>query len=151
MSGERCCQDRGQFGGAEVLPFGFLIFVAAMLVVANAWGVIDAKLAVTAAAREAVRVYVESPDAATAQAAAQRRAGQTMAAYGRGGSRVTITTPVVVGGFRRCGRVTMTVSYEVPIVAVPFIGGLGKLRPVTSSYTELIDPFRSGLAGTARC
>ena len=46
----------------EVLPFGFLMFVSVTLLLANAWAVIDAKLAVSAAAREAVRAYVESDD-----------------------------------------------------------------------------------------
>ncbi|MBA2283441.1 MAG: hypothetical protein H0W25_19710, partial [Acidimicrobiia bacterium] len=50
--------ERGQMGGIEALPFGLLIFVVGALLVANAWAVIDAKLAVTAAAREAARTWV---------------------------------------------------------------------------------------------
>ena len=50
--------DRGQAGGMEVLPLGFLVLVSVTLVIANAWGVIDARMAVSAAAREAVRAYV---------------------------------------------------------------------------------------------
>ena len=59
--------DAGQVGGFEALPFGVLIFVLGALLVTNAWAVIDAKLAATAAAREAARVYVESADAASAE------------------------------------------------------------------------------------
>ncbi len=137
--------DHGQVGGIEVLPFGFLIFVSVTLLIANAWGVIDAKLAVTSAAHEGVRAYVEADNATTAATAARQRAAETLNGYGRGGARATIGTPVLNGDFRRCARVTLTVSYDLPIVAVPFIGGLGRLKPVTSTLTEVVDPFRSGL------
>ena len=40
---------------------------------------------------------------------------------------------------------TVTVYYEVPAVAVPFIGGFGSSVLVSSAFTEVIDPFRSGL------
>ena len=43
--------------GMEVIPFGLLTFVVGALLVANAWAVIDAKMAVSAAAREATRAY----------------------------------------------------------------------------------------------
>ncbi|MGV3758684.1 MAG: hypothetical protein ACO1PW_03960 [Actinomycetota bacterium] len=47
--------DRGQVAGIEAIPFGLLIFVLGGLLLANAWAVVDAKLATDAAAREAVR------------------------------------------------------------------------------------------------
>jgi hypothetical protein len=47
--------------------------------------------------------------------------------------------------------VTITVTYDVPALFVPFIGGFGDLAPVRSTYTELIDPFRDGLPGSALC
>ena len=149
--GVRRSGDRGQIGGIEVLPFGFLVFVSVTLVVANAWGVVDAKLAVTAAAREAVRSYVESTGVDAASVAARRRARETLTAYGRGGARAVVYEPVVDGPYRRCGRVAITVSYDMPVIAVPFIGGFGHLRSVSSTFTEVIDPFRSGLAGATRC
>ena len=146
----RARNDRGQVGGMEVLPFGFLTFVSMTLVLANAWGVIDAKLAVTAAAREGARAYAEADDPAAGAAAARRRAAETLDAYGRGGGRATIGRPSIDGQFRRCGRVTVTVAYDLPVVAVPFVGGLGRIQPVASSFTEVIDPFRSGVAGRGR-
>ena len=151
MTPRRLCGDRGQVGGIEILPFGFLVFVSGMLMIANAWGVIDAKLAVTSAAREAVRAFVESPDADTAVVAARQSANDTLTAYGRDGDRATIGSPVLADEFGRCVRVTVTVSYEVPVLVVPFIGGFGHLEPVSSTFTELIDPYRNGLAGTAAC
>ncbi len=146
-----CRGDAGQVGGMEALPFGFLIFIAGTLLFANVWGVIDAKLAVTSAAREAARAYVEAPDAAAASRAAGQRADETLAAYGRDGQRAQVTVPPIQDGYRRCARVSVTVSYDVPAVAIPFIGGFGDIAPVSSTFTELIDPFRDGLTGEAAC
>lgn len=144
--------DHGQVGGIEVLPFGFLVFVAGTLIIANAWGVVDARMAVTSAARESVRAYVEAPEATEAGLAASARAREALTAYGRDGERATIGEPVLAGdAFSRCIRVSITVSYEIPVIAVPFIGGFGRLRPVASTYTELVDPFRSGIPGEAAC
>ena len=44
-------RDESGQAGIEVLPFGILTFVVGALLVANAWAVIDAKIAVSAAAR----------------------------------------------------------------------------------------------------
>ncbi len=151
QSRRRCRGDAGQVGGMEVLPLGFLVFIAGTLLIANAWGVIDAKLAVTSAAREAARAYVEAPDLATATTAANQRAQETLTAYGRDGNRAQVNAPVAVDGHARCARITVTVSYDVPAIAIPFIGGFGDLAPVTSTYTELVDPFRDGLSGEALC
>ena len=143
--------DAGQVGGMEVLPFGLLIFISGTLLFANVWGVIDAKLAVTSAAREAARAYVEAPDAVVAAAAADRRAVETLTAYGRDGERAKVIIPAPTDDYTRCARVSITVSYDVPAVAIPFIGGFGDLAPVTSTFTELIDPFRDGISGEAVC
>ncbi|NCG38727.1 MAG: hypothetical protein GWP48_14565 [Actinobacteria bacterium] len=147
----RCRGDSGQVGGIEVLPFGFLIFVAGTLLLANVWGVIDAKLATTSAAREGARAFVEGDDVYAAAAEAEFRAQESLAAYGRNDERATISAPTLPHGFTRCGRVTITVTYDVPALFVPFIGGFGDLAPVRSTYTELIDPFRDGLPGPALC
>jgi hypothetical protein len=143
--------DRGQIGGIEVLPFGFLVFVSATLLFVNVWGIIDAKFAVTAAAREATRAFVEADTEVSAIEAAVRRGTDTLTAYGRGGERSTVGAPVLAEPFGRCARVTITVSYEIPALTIPFIGGLGSLAPVEATHTEIVDPFRSGIAGTAAC
>lgn len=143
--------DAGQVGGIEVLPFGFLVFVAVTLLLVNAWGVIDAKLATTSAAREAVRAFVESPDIGTAVAAAEWRARESLAAYGRDGDRADVGAPALPDGFVRCGRVAVTVTYDVPALTIPFLGGFGGVISVESTATELIDPFRDGLPGAAAC
>lgn len=140
--------ERGQAGGIEALPFGLLIFVVGALLVASAWAVIDAKLAVVSAAREGARTYVEADDARSAEAAATAAAEEAMANHGRGGGvDVDIDAPA---SFTRCAGVQVQVSYEVPAVPLPWIGGLGAIT-VSSTHSERIDPFRDGIAGEARC
>lgn len=142
--------DGGFVGGVEALPFGFLVLIVGVLLMANAWGVVDARMAVSAAAREGARAYVEA-DAGQASTVARQRATETLRAIGRGDARATVHGPIVAGGFRRCGRVEITVDYRVPVLTIPYIGGFGALRPVSATHSEVIDPFRDGLEGEARC
>jgi hypothetical protein len=37
----------------------------------------------------------------------------------------------------------------VPALTIPWIGGLGSGIEVTSSHSELVDPYRSGVPGSA--
>ena len=144
--------DRGQLAGIEALPFGVLTFVVGMLLVVNAWGVVDAKQATTSAAREAVRAYVEAPDEATAIAAAEEAARRSMEGHGRDSSRTTVEIHHADGRpFGRCTRVTVTVHHPVPALRLPWIGGYGHAFDVGASQSEVVDPYRSGLAGAAQC
>ncbi|MEZ5243909.1 MAG: hypothetical protein R2707_02340 [Acidimicrobiales bacterium] len=117
----------------------------------NAWGVIDAKFAVTAAARESVRAFIEADTLAEATATATRRGTETLGAWGRDDERATVGSPAIGASFGRCVRVSITVSYEVPLIQVPFIGGFGSATPVESTHSALVDPFRSGLDGPSTC
>lgn len=144
--------DRGFAGGIEALPFGVLIFVVGSLLVTNAWAVVDAKMAVTAAAREAARTYVESPDAANGTTAARSASEQTLAGYGRDPAQSEIEIRHDGGApFARCVRVTVEVHHLVPALSLPFIGGFGEGFDVAARHSEVIDPFRDGLAGDGRC
>lgn len=144
--------DRGQVGGIEVLPFGMLIFVIGSLLIANAWGVVDAKLAVTSAAREAVRVYVEAPDAGTALTDADAAARTAIAGHGRNGARATVEVRHADDRpFARCTRATVVVHYPVPALSLPWVGGYGEAFDVIARQSEIVDPYRSGLPGEARC
>jgi hypothetical protein len=143
---------RGQVAGIEVLPFGVLTFVVGTLLVANAWGVVDAKLATTSAAREAVRAYVEAPDADTAMASADAAARDAVAGHGRNPDATTVEVRHEGDRpFGRCTRVTVTVHHPVPAIRLPFIGGYGHAFDVVSSQSEVVDPYRSGLPGEASC
>jgi hypothetical protein len=145
----RCRGDRGQVGGIEALPFGLLIFVVGSLLIANAWAVVDAKFATDAAARQAVRTFVEADEDATAVSQAEAAGLAAIDSHGRDPERATVR-PVGPAPLERCARVTFEAVYEVPALTLPFIGGYGQAPfRVRSAHSELVDPFRSGLAGEA--
>jgi hypothetical protein len=52
-------------------------------------------------------------------------------------------------GFTRCARATFTASYDVPVLNLPWIGGFGSGLDVSSRHSELIDPYRDGVPGSA--
>lgn len=146
----RCRADGGQVGGAEVLPFGILVFVVGGLLIANAWAVIDAKFATDAAAHAAVRAYAEAPDATSAEQRALEAAGDTAEGFGRTRHRLDIDL-VTDSEFGRCARVRATVRYQVPALSLPWIGGYGDAFHISSVRSELVDPYRSGLPGAVAC
>ena len=145
--------DRGQVGGIEVLPFAILIFVIGTLLIANAWAVVDAKLAVNAATRESVRAFVEASSEVAGRERSERIARETLAGYGRNPAKLELAGPDYQhgGGFERCNPVTIRASYPVPALTIPIIGGFGEAFRVSSSHTEIVDPFRSGLAAGGGC
>lgn len=146
--------DRGQVAGIEVLPFGLLVFVAGGLLLTNIWGVVDAKFAAGAAAREATRYVVESAradvDPATIRAGAASVARQTLDDHGRT-SPAEVTVRPDAAALTRCQRIEVTVSTEVPAIRIPFIGGYGEPFDIVATHSELVDPTRSGVAGKADC
>jgi len=135
------------------------VFVVGALLIANAWAVVDAKVAVDAAARQAARTFVEADleavaGAAGAEAAAVTAGLDALAAHGRDPGRATVEMTALDGaggqqGFSRCARVTFTATYEVPALTIPWIGGFAGGIAVTSTSSELVDPYRSGVPGTA--
>ena len=143
----RAAGEDGAVGGLEALPFGVLVFVVGTLIVVNAWGVVDAKMTVASAAREAVRAYVEAPVGADAEALAHTAAQETMNALGRTARPPQVT---LSGAFARCNRVSATVAYPVPALRLPWVGGLGSFT-ARSTASEVVDPLRSGVAGEATC
>ncbi|MGH8906638.1 MAG: hypothetical protein ACRD0K_09000 [Egibacteraceae bacterium] len=142
--------EHGAAGGFEAIAFGTLIFVFGTLLVANAWDVVDARFAVAAAVREAARAYVEAESADQANAAGQRAAQATMAAYGRADppAQADVRT---TGAFARCARATWTVSYPVSVIVLPGVFGLDEVYTVSASHSEIVDPLRTGLEGEADC
>lgn len=139
--------EDGAVGGVEALPFGLLVFVIGTLIVVNAWGVVDAKLAVAGAAREAVRAYVEAPADGSPEAAGSAAARAAMHSAGR---TARIPEVMFVGEFTRCARIRATVAYPVPAVRLPWVPHMGTFT-VRSTASELVDPLRSGIEGEAHC
>jgi hypothetical protein len=141
-------KDAGFAGGIEGLVFGLLIFVCGALLVGNAWAVVDTKLAADAAAREAARTYVEAPNSQAAAAGADQAASAALAGYGRS-ARAAVS--LSSGTFGRCQRITIQVRDQAPFVQLPFVGRIGGAEEVSARHSELVDPYRSGLPGTAAC
>jgi hypothetical protein len=141
--------DAGFVGGFEGLLFGLLLFVVGTLLVGYAWAVVDTKAAAEDAARQAARSYVEAPSAAAAASSAEQAAALSLSGNGRDPARAVVT--LAAGSFGRCRRITMSVSYPAPLLDLPFAGRLGSAQTVRAEHSELVDPFRSGLPGTAAC
>ena len=103
--------DAGQVAGIESIPFGLLVLIVGILLVAHTWAVVDAKFVATAAAREATRAYVEStePDAAEA---ARRAAADAVDRSGR--TPASLDLRQATAGFGRCVRSRFEVAPERP-------------------------------------
>lgn len=143
----RWADESGFAGGAEALPFGVLVFVIGSLLLANAWGVIDAKLAASAAAREATRAYVESPGPTSEDAARDARlaAASAIVGHGRDASKMSLENRGAAT-WTRCATITFEVSYPVATISLPWVKGLGpEAFTVRASHSELVDPYRSGV------
>lgn len=136
----RLRSEAGFVGGFEALPFGLLVLVAGTLLLANAWGVVDANLAASAAAREAVRTYVETNDLARAEQAAL----DALVGHGKDLAAADLRWLDLTDD--RCRPVTLEVSMRVPAIALPWIGGFGSAITTRARHTELVDPLRAGLA-----
>jgi hypothetical protein len=142
--------DAGWAGGGEVIPFCVLIFVIGTLMVTNLWGVIDAKMATNGAAREAARVVAESdgPTPAPGEEALGKGAAiASIQAHERDPGRLSYRLEYGdgrTGAWAPCTEATVTVEYRLSLIRLPLIGMvLGPDYPVTSTHTEIIDPYRS--------
>lgn len=142
--------DEGFAGGMDAVVVGMLVFVVALLVVANAWAVIDAKLAAEAAAREATRAYVESNHAEQAWPAAVAAAQRTIAGHGRDHRRTSVR-PGAELALARCARVHIEVRHPVVLFPLSVLGRRGTVVAVVGSHVERVDAHRSGLAGQSPC
>ncbi|MEA2842751.1 MAG: hypothetical protein QOJ69_422 [Actinomycetota bacterium] len=137
-------------GGLEAIVFGLLTFVVGVLLAANAWAVVDAKMAVASAAREATRAYVEAPPGSDPLALADAAAREAISGHGRDPDRLQLTP--VEASFSRCATVRFEARYQVPAVTLPWVGGQGAGVTATARHAEIVDPFRDGVpASSVRC
>jgi hypothetical protein len=133
--------ESGQ-AGIEVVPFGLLTFVVATLLVANAWAVVDAKIAVSSAAREATRAYVEATSEVDPLGVAHAAARDAVRGAGRDPERLVLTP--LEATFARCATVRFEASYRLPAVRLPWLGGIGTFT-ARARHAEVVDPFRTGV------
>jgi hypothetical protein len=143
----RVRRDQSGQAGMEVIPFGLLTFVVGVLLVANAWAVIDAKMAVSAAAREATRAFVEAPVDGDPLCLADAAARAAIAGAGRDPGQLVLTPLEAV--FARCETVRFEASYQIPAVKVPWVGGYGNGFTATARHAEVVDPYRTGVPRSA--
>ncbi len=136
--------EQGFVAGAEALIFGVLIFVLGTLIVVNAWGVVDAKFATSAAAREATRAVVTAAPGDDLQGAAEAAAQAALAGHGRTGGPVEVQPVDGPPTLARCAEVGYEVRIEVPALTLFGSATLGSFTVVSSHY-ELVAPYRSGL------
>ncbi len=142
--------ESGQAGGLEAIIFGLLTFVVAVLLAANAWAVVDAKMTMSAAAREATRAYVEAPVGADPMALAEAAAREAVRGHGRDPDRMELRA--LESGLARCQVVRFEAAYRVPAVTLPFVGGGGAGFTAAARHAEVVDPYRDGLpSANARC
>ena len=142
-------RDERGVGGLEGAAFGVLVFAVGSLVIANAWPVVDAKMAASAAAREAARAFVEAPGADVAPLDAERAGRDAVVGHGRRGEALEVV--LLEGAFARCRRIVVEARYPVPIGAVPLLRSMSTTFTVAARHSEIVDPYRSGLAGEATC
>lgn len=154
-------EEDGFVAGGEALALGVVVFVLGTLLVLSAWRLVDGKLAVETAAREAARAVVEAPvdvlvDPVAGAALADAAARSTMVAH-RGpddaaGATWRFVDTRVVGEAVRCAPIAATVRIDVDTVRLPLLGGgLGTVRLV-GEHVERVEPYRGGLpAAGAAC
>lgn len=141
----RCRDEAGQVGGIEAIVFGLLILVVGVLLVSNAWGVIDAKMAAREAAREAVRAFVTAPatDEIGAEQIAHQAALDTLNEMGWTNPSIVITK--TQGAFERCAVVTYEVRIPVPAFTLPWLSSGVTTFEANAYQSERVDPYRSGV------
>jgi hypothetical protein len=139
--------EAGQLGGIEALAFGMLILLVGVLVVSNAWGIIDAKTAAREAAREGARTYATAPTSSAAQAAslASGAAAQTLGEMGY--SPAPGGNQLAQGTFQRCAVITWEVAVRVPAFRLPWIASHYSFFTASAFESERVDPYRSGVPG----
>jgi hypothetical protein len=142
-------EEDGLIAGAEALVFGVLVLLFGTLVLAGGWAVIDAKYATSAAAREAVRAAVESEPGADLVAVGRGAASSALAAHGVEPSRARVL--LRAGQQRRCAEVRFEVGLDVALPVIPSFRGRTARVPVSSTYAEVIDPYRAGLPEGVSC
>lgn len=138
--------EHGQ-AGAEVIAGCIVLVIGLVFVFANLWMVLDAKMAVSGAARNAAQAYVEQNSASEAESAAQTEVAATLGS--RFNDRWKAETRV--DRFARCQPISVRVSVTLPLIAVPFVGSLGGTKTVSATHESRIDPYRSGVPGEVDC
>jgi hypothetical protein len=144
----------GIVAGGEAVLLGTLVFVVGTLLLISMWTIVDAKLAVEAAAREATRAVVESPATVLGSVGAPQGVAESAAlsaltaqrgAPGTGPASWQLVDVVLDGDYERCGRIEATVQITVDTPRLPFIDRRFAAGTLEGTHLERIEPYRAGL------
>ena len=138
--------ERGMVAGAEALALGTLVLIVGMVLIVNAWAVIDTRMALESASREYLRAYTEadSPQAATHDGAASLMA--VLEDRPALAARTEVTGPSQQQ-FGPCAPAAVSVSAIVPAIRMPILGNAWGQHTVTVSAVELIDAHQDMISG----
>lgn len=139
--------ERGAVAGLEGLLFAVLILVGGMVLIVNAWSVIDSRTALDAAAREFVRTYTDQSDPTSARSQGDRAARSVLAARGSQLANLEIAVDEP-NGFGPCSLVSVHISAVVPALKAPFIDMFTSMK-ITATASELVDAHREMTADTS--
>ena len=136
-------------GGTASLEFvtaGMILLLPMVYLVLTMSALQAGSLAVEAAARQAVRVYVQAPDTRDAEAEAERAIRFALADYGLDPSEASVViscSPRPADCLRRRATVTITVGVSVGLPLVPSALTIrGPLTvPLRSTATEQVSRF----------
>ncbi|SEN15399.1 hypothetical protein E3O25_13195 [Cryobacterium sp. TMT1-3] len=130
----------------EFITAGLILLVPLVYLVLALSALQGGALAVEGAARQAARVYVQSPDAVTATARAHRAVAFALEDYGLdpGDAEVQIDC---AGGASHCltrrGLVTVTVRIGITLPLVPDLLAVNQSAsiPMTAASTQIVSRF----------
>ncbi|MFM9877525.1 MAG: hypothetical protein ACKVOG_06715 [Rhodoglobus sp.] len=149
MRRSRFWTDESGSAALEFVTLGMLLLVPLVYLVLAMAAIQGGALAAEGAARQAARVFVESPTPADAQAAAIRALEVALADHGLDGSGADLTVacaPRPNDCLTRRGLVTVTVDLTVPLPLVPAVltGDFPLEVPLSATATQQVSRFWSG-------
>ena len=127
----------------EFITAGMLLLIPLVYLVVALGAVQGATLATEGAARQAARVYVESPDTETAVKRAQQAIDFALADYGLDSKNADVTITCSAGCLEPESLVSIGVGVKVEMPLVPAVLNLdhAAVVPVTSQASQVVSRF----------
>ncbi|MDH6423858.1 hypothetical protein [Aurantimicrobium minutum] len=127
----------------EFITAGMLLLIPLVYLVVAVGVVQGATLATEGAARQAARVYVESPDLETAVTRAQQAIDFALADYGIDSKKANISISCSEACLTPKSLVSIGVSVNVPMPLVPAVLNLDQAAviPVSSQASQVVSRF----------
>lgn len=139
--------ERGAVAGLEGVMFGVLVLLGGMVLLVNAWAVIDTRTALDASLREYLRTYTRQSDGISARRRGAEAAESVLAARNSHPAHLTIEVSEP-NGFGPCSVVTVRLSATVPALRAPFLDDFTAVT-VSAEGSDLMDAHRELTADSA--